>query len=99
MSDWGDSSSENWMGPTLQKDDLPETCYFKAFRRPGPNYGVRPVFYHIMAAKFAFILIMEVWHPEKCLVHDSMAPLISLTCMLICIIYAKHVYMQKKCIG
>lgn len=61
--DWGnDSSSDDWLGPQSWKDSnatLFETCQFKAYREDSPDYNLSGTWFHIIAARLAFVLVFE----------------------------------------
>lgn len=66
-SDWGNKTDEDWPGPNVCKDNdtcwdggFPDTCYFKGYRADeGPDYKIDETWYHIFAAKLAFVLVFE----------------------------------------
>ncbi len=70
VSDWGNPSSPGWPGPE-DSETLPEQCYFKGYRDPGPVYGISETWYHILGAKLLFVLIFEVRHDLEWF-HNSM---------------------------
>ena len=39
---------------------LPEVCYFKGQRTESPDYELKMDWYHVFAAKLAFVLVFEV---------------------------------------
>jgi len=64
-ADWGNMSSPDWVGPESYKTnetaiaEFPDTCYFKAKRTGSPDYELDEAWYHILAARLAFVLVFE----------------------------------------
>lgn len=53
-----------WPGPNTTKfggnASLPELCYYKGIRNGPSEYSLGLDWYHVLAAKLAFVLVFEV---------------------------------------
>jgi hypothetical protein len=68
VSNWGPQnySSPDYYGPANLNGNT--TCYFKAYRGPGPDYDLTETWFHILAAKGAFVLVFEVRRMTKTII-------------------------------
>ena len=63
IADWGPVNATDWPGPEKAEDraDLPRVCYFKGQRKPSEgHYEYNEAWFHILAAKLAFVFVFEV---------------------------------------
>ena len=63
VADWGDMNSTDWPGPEKEEHrrGMEPVCYFKGQREDADgSYQYNEAWFHILAAKLAFVFVFEV---------------------------------------